>query len=246
VDLPAKGRPQRRTTIVSAAISPVGPAVAAGSAGLTLVAGAPVGAAVAVAVSGWVGSVTALWAVRRVRQQPAPMDPFTVGEPWRSFVFEARRHRRRYSDTVQRLRPGPLRDRLDSAGQRVDAAVDEVGQIARAGHDLTTARRQIADAAGRGLPATPGDDDPAVARARQAQADTAARLDESIEATRRRLTAMDAQLGESVTRAIEIAAGADVDAVLGLESTLETLVDEMESLRLALGETVRRPPPELT
>jgi hypothetical protein len=72
----------------------------------------------------------------------------------------------------------------------------------------------------------------------QAQLDAARRMDELIASTRDRLRLLDAQLGEAVTRAIELSVrpdgGSDLET---LGADVDTLVHELESLRVALDET---------
>jgi len=219
--------------------SPSGVIAAGAAAGLSLVAGLPVGAAVGVGATAWVVRVAvAIPAAVRSRRtrRPVVVDPFTVGEPWRAFVLGARQSSRRYAEALSAVAPGPLRNRLMAVGTRVDDAVSEIGQVARSGHMLTTARRRIDDhALRRQLAAGP---DPAVVDALQAQLDAAERLDATIDATRSRLEVTNAQLGQAVTRAVEISATSDATVTLGgIDSDLAALVDEMEALRQALAET---------
>jgi uncharacterized protein YPO0396 len=224
-------------------ISPSAVIAAGAAAGLSLVAGLPVGAAVGIGGAAWlVRVVVAIPAATRLsrRQEPVLVDPFTVGEPWRTFVIGARQSSRRYAESVATVAPGPLRERLTMVGQRVGIAAAEIGQIARSGHQLTAARRRIDDHGLRRQLDT--DPDPDVATALQAQIDAAERLDATIEATRGRLDVTTAQLGQAVTRAIEIAATSGAAMSLtGVDSDLATLVDEMESLRQALVETAPDP-----
>jgi hypothetical protein len=227
--------------------SPSGVIAAGAAAGLSLAAGLPVAAAVGLGAAAWLVRVAvAVPATVRLRRgrRAGPVDPFTVGEPWRAFVLSARQSSRRYVQALSTVVAGPLRDRLTSVGQRVSAAESEIGQIARSGHALSAARRRIDD---HGLRRQLGTDpDPAVVAAVQSQLDAADRLDATIEATRTRLEVIDAQLGQAVTRAVEIAATSGATTALtGIDSDLATLVDEMEALRQALGETGPPPGPAL-
>lgn len=232
-------------------LSPAGFIAAGAAAGVSLVAGLPVAAAVGVGGAAWLVRVAVAVPAgirsrprRRRRRRPTAVDPFTVGEPWRAFVLGARQTGRNYAKTVAAVPAGPLSDRLGSIGAKVDTAVAEIGQIARAGHALSAARRGI-DGHGlrQQLDAGP---DPVVADALRAQLDTAARLDATITATRARLEVIDAQLGQAVTRAVEIAATADTSTSLGgVDNDIAALVDEMESLRSALAETAIPPGPAL-
>jgi len=250
--VPAGGQPVIRPPVIRppvirAMLSPTAFIAAGAAAGVSLVAGLPVAAAVGVGGAAWLVRVAVAvpagirW---RRRRRPAAVDPFTVGEPWRTFVLGARQTGRHYARTVAAVPAGPLSDRLGSVGVKVDTAVAEIGQIARSGHALSAARRGIDDhGLRRQLDADP---DPVVADALRAQLDTAARLDATITSTRVRLEVIDAQLGQAVTRAVEIAATADTSISLGgVDDDIAALVDEMESLRLALAETDLPPGPAL-
>jgi len=250
----------RSRRVANAMVSPLGLAAGGGAAAVSVLAGLPVAAAAGIGVAAWATRVAV--AIPR-RQRKPEIDPFTVGEPWRGFVLDARRARRRYHEALGSLSPGPLRDRLGEVGTRIDDATGEVWDIARAGHGLSGARRHIDTLAlGRQLEALEaagqsGGADPLAspleispseetAASLRSQLESAARLDEAISSTERRLQALTARLGEVVTRAIEVSAqpGADV-AVTSLGEDLTNLVDQMEALRLALGETGPPPPPEL-
>src|SRR5918998_325948 len=104
------------------------------------VLGLPVWAAVLLGLAVW-----ALNGWRLLPRAPRPerIDPFTVQEPWRRFVQDALQARNRFADAVTRVQPGPLRDRLDEIGQRMQTGVDECWQVARRGEALTRARRGI-------------------------------------------------------------------------------------------------------
>lgn len=176
------------------------------------------------------------------------IDAFQLEDPWRTFVWQAKKSQRQFEDAVKHIHEGPLRDRLREISDRIDTGVSECWQVAQGGDRLTKARARI-DIAGitsemSQLPTgQPLEANPALAetaKALQSQLDTAKRMDEIIGSTRDRLRLLDARLGELVTRVIELSArpqgledlaavGADVDSVVG----------EMEALRLALDETDR-------
>lgn len=120
--------------------SPVGVVGGVAVAAVAVVAGLPVVAAVPVGL--------AVWAVNGWRLLPrAPrrerIDPFTLQEPWRRFVQNALQARNRYAEAVTRVQAGPLRDRLDEIGERMQTGVEECWQIARRGQALARARRGI-------------------------------------------------------------------------------------------------------
>lgn len=229
-----------------------------------LVVGFPAGVVVGAGVGALAWGTRAALAVPWGQRQTA-MDPFTVQEPWRTFVFGAQRAQRRFDEAVGRLARGPLQDRLNMLAMRVDAATGEAWRTAQAGQTLSTARRHIDVPALRrqlgeleDLTEAGGnefdeelDDDPAGiddhassrADALRAQLASAERLDRTIEQTRARLSLLDARLGEAVTRAIELSVRADAGDELGnVGADVDELIDEMEALRQALSETG---PPEL-
>ncbi|HEX5946642.1 MAG TPA: hypothetical protein VFY82_10215 [Acidimicrobiales bacterium] len=244
-------------------------AAAATVAGLPMVAAVPLGV-VAWAVNGW----------RLLPRAPRPerIDPFTLQEPWRRAVQNALQARNRYAEAVTRVQAGPLRDRLDEIGERMQTGVEECWQIARRGQALARARRGIdlaaverrlaqagADpgqigtrgtgagagdqigtgATGAQVPASGGDaappvpSQPAVVESLQVQRATALRLDEVIDSAEAQLRLLGARLDEAVARTLELSAhaGTEAGAVTGLGDDVDSLVSEMESLRLALEET---------
>lgn len=174
------------------------------------------------------------------------INPFELQDPWRTFVWQAKKSQRQFRDAVGHTHEGPLRERLTEISDRIDTGVQECWKVAQGGQALTEARSRIDIASiTRDLSALPTgaplEANPALAdtaKALQAQLDTARRMDEIITTTRDRLRLLDARLGELVTRVLELsvrpqglvdltAIGADVDSVVG----------EMESLRQALDET---------
>lgn len=235
-------------------LSPVGIATGLVAGALVVVAGLPVWAGVAVGVAIW--GLNVLRMLPRGARRPR-IDPFTVQEPWRRFVQDALQARSRFAAAVERAPAGPLRDRLREIAARVDDGVDEAWLIARRGHTLVAARRGIdtADldrqaaalaAGGADAPTDP------VAQAIEVQRATAARLDAVIERSRAELRVLDARLDEAVARTLELTARASTDTagLAGLGTDVDSLVTEMEALRLALDEAdaaslprPRDPPP---
>lgn len=211
--------------------SPSGAVVAIGAGALVAVAGLGVPAAVAVAGAAWVlrVGVGALW---RSPGPPAP-DPFAVGEPWRRYVTSAMRYQRRFEEGCASLPPGPLRERLETLSPRVDDATREIWDIARRGNQISRTRRTLDTPA----PPQPDPDLPETVDARFAHRDAANRIDAVVTATKERLTTLDAQLGAVVARVLEVVATAGAAGELGgVEGDLSHLLDDMEALRLALGE----------
>jgi hypothetical protein len=173
----------------------------------------------------------------RRRRRRERIDPFTVHEPWRRFVQEALQARSRFAATVDRTPKGPLHDRLRAIADRIETGVDETWQIAKRGHHLVAARRQI-DVADLDRRLADPDVEDAVARSLRSQREAVARMDAMIERTESELRVLDARLDEAVARAIELTAraGADASVVAGLGRDVDDLVTEMEALRLALDE----------
>lgn len=190
----------------------LGAAAGAGAA----VAGLPLAAAAGIGAGAWAAGVAV---VLGRRPAGAPIDPFAVGEPWRHFVRDALQAQARFRRTVGTVPPGPLRDRLDDIGARVDGAVAECWRIARHGHAIDRALRDLS-------PSLPS------------QAATAARLTAAASDARDRLRLVDARLDEAAARAAELALGRPDGAAdaAGLSRELEAVVSELESLRLALEE----------
>jgi hypothetical protein len=228
--------------------SPVGVVGGVAVAVAAAVAGLPLWAALVVGLAVW--ALNALRLLPRGRR-PERIDPFTLNEPWRRFVQDALQARTRFAAAVRRTPPGPLRDRLDEIGQRMQTGVEECWLVAKRGQALVTARRGIdlgqidrqlarfgqADGAGRGDAGDPARD--AVTQSLQVQRSTAVRLDGVIDRAQAELRLLDARLDEAVARTLELSAHASTEAgaASGLGTDVDNLVSEMESLRLALEET---------
>jgi hypothetical protein len=230
----------RTPAVARAMFSPSATLLAgAGMAGVVL-AGAPLAIA---AVAG-----AAVWAARvalAVPRKPKEMrvDARAVHEPWRTFVLDAVDARRRFEVAVRRSRPGPLHDRLGDLGRRLDDAVQEVWRIARQGDalqggivflDVDQVQSELADL--QQQPRTPGRD--RAVESLKSQLGAAQRLAKVADDAVDRLRALNAQLDESVARAVELSIGVDDSADLSpLADQVESVVSEMESLRTALEET---------
>jgi hypothetical protein len=242
--------------VARAMTSPGGILAAAAGASAAILAGLPL------ALVGAAGA--AAWALRVALAVPrAPseerIDPFTLSEPWRGFVREAQQAKAAFDDAVRSTKAGPLRERLDEIGARIDDGVRESWRIARAGEALADARsridvrditRQLAELGetlGPGgtppVPPPPGTPLAKTLEALYAQLDTARRMDAVIADTRDRLRLLDARLDEAVTRAVELSVRAAGPAELGgLSHDVDALVADMEALRQALDETDRPAP----
>jgi hypothetical protein len=204
--------------------------------------------AVVLAVVFWL-IATAVPVARKwnARRGPAPVDPFSLREPWRSAVREALQAQDRFRQATASVAPGPLRDRLTTIGQQLERGVEEAGRVARRGQRLEDVRRQIDSESVQAelqrvqavAGVSPGDDQAMMrtAEALRAQLATAERLDGVLGDTRNRLTLLDARLDEAVARTLELSVDADDPNDLGgVNTTVESVLEEMEALRLALDE----------
>ena len=234
--------------VARAITSPSGILLAgAGAAGAILVgAAAPVAAAAA--LGAWAARVAV--SIPRGGRPGDRIDPFRIGEPWRRFVMDAQQAQRKFAETVRRAQAGPVRDRLQSIGSRVDDAVTECWRIARQGDQLDGALRAL-DVPGierdleevheqRREQQGNREADAALYRTQQAvesQLKSAQRLQSVAADAQNRLRLLNAQLDESVARAVEVSLNASDASQLGsLTDDVESVVGELESLRLGLEE----------
>lgn len=173
---------------------------------------------------------------KRVNSLPARIDPFALREPWRFFVRDALSARQRFDEAVADADEGPLRDRLVEIQARMEHAVDVTWDVAQRGQQLTDARRRIdISALERTIESTPADDPRH--RAAAAQAQSHARLAEREDNAKVRLEVLDAQLDETIARAGELATRTGGStAVEALAEQVNGMVDELDSLRIALDE----------
>ena len=193
--------------------------------------------AVAAGIVVWVARVAVSTLVaRRVRGLDPRIDPFALREPWRFFVRDALTARQRFADAVADAESGPLRDRLLEIEARMQHAVAVTWDVAQRGQQLTDARRRIdLRALTRTLEAT-APTDPRH-RAAEAQRASHERLATRENDARERLEILDAQLDETIARASELATRTgDSTDVEVLAAQVNGMVDELDSLRLALDE----------
>jgi hypothetical protein len=171
-----------------------------------------------------------------------PIDPFTVGEPWRHFVQSAQRSRRQLSETIRSTRPGPLRDRLQDIADRLDAGLQEGWEIVKRGNEIDAAIRALdptrlrsrLDMLRAQSSSAPSEDLAAAVASVESQVATAGRLKELSASTADHLRLTQARLDELVARAAEISIGAgDTDR---FSHDVDDLVLELEGLRQAVRE----------
>jgi hypothetical protein len=172
---------------------------------------------------------------RRHRHLPR-IDPFEVGQPWGRFVQGALQAQARYQRAVSAIAAGPLRERLDDIGRRIEEGVQTCWHVAQegaaledleSGLDLAGARRRLAasDAVG-----------PTVVSL-QAQVAAGERLAAMVAEAKERLARLEAGLGLAAATAAELSARRATPAeATGLGDDVEHLVAEMSSLRAAQEE----------
>ena len=193
--------------------------------------------------------------VLRRRRQPesGPLShvrPEEVAPRWRPAVEAALGHRQRFDEVRQLVPDGPVRDRVDSLGGRVDAGVVAVWDLVQRGRvaervlqtidpdaamdQLKNARRRLAAAEER------GDDPDALSREVEVLAGrhaSAQRVWNEVEALGGRLDALDARLGTVVAHAAELAAGTAVTGPLDTAvADLDAAIDSLAATRAALAE----------
>src|SRR5688500_5307265 len=97
-----------------------------GAVAAAVVAGAPL------AVAGVLGGLA--WGARigfeLVRGRGEGVGAFRLSVPWKRFVIDAQNAQARYRRAVKRSRSGPLKERLEELGQRIDQAVLECWRVA--------------------------------------------------------------------------------------------------------------------
>jgi hypothetical protein len=204
--------------------------------------------ALVLAVVAWL-IATAIPVYRRwdAQRGPGAVDPFSLREPWRTAVRDALQAQDRYRQATASVAPGPLKDRLTAIGQQLQRGVEEAGRVARRGQRLEDVRRQINSESAlaelqrvEAVVDVSPTGDPSLSRtaeALRAQLATADRLDRVLGDTRNRLGLLDARLDEAVARTLELSVDADDPEDLGgLNTTVESVLEEMEALRLALDE----------
>ncbi len=206
-----------------------------------IVLGLPALAVVGVGSFAWLARVATLLP----RRKHDGIDPMSIGDPWRRFVREALDAQRRYRKAVAAANPGPLRDRLVEIGERIDEGVQECWRVARRGDALVDAignldpagaRREL-DAAKQAAKLNPSDNAKATVEALESQAASADRLIGVASEAQDELRLLDARLDEAVARAVELSIRAeDVGELGGLGGDVETLVSDLETLRVSLDE----------
>ena len=176
------------------------------------------------------------------------IDPFAVNEPWRHAVIDAKVAGKRFEEATRKFRSGPLQESLEAVGGRLDDAVQECWRIAKQGQLIADARKAINDREIRwelerqASQMPEGNANPTQARtiaSLQSQLATADRMDKLIASTRDELDLINARLDESVTQAIELSVSNRSEGIDPLGADVESIVDDLETLRLALNDVDR-------
>jgi hypothetical protein len=231
--------------VARAITSPTGILALGAGAGLGILTGGGIVAAVVGGLVAWAARV-GLAIPRAPREER--IDPFTLSEPWRHYVQDAIQAHNRFKEAVHAAREGPMRDRLQEIDDRVRTGVQEVWRIARRGHDLVDARRRVdpesirreiaATDANASQPWATGSAMQRTMESLKAQLATVERLERVIADADSRLRLLNARLDEAAARTIELSVQAsDVADLGGLGDDVDTMVEEMEALRQAIEET---------
>jgi hypothetical protein len=227
--------------VARAIMSPLGIVLFGAAAAATILVGAPIAAAAGVGVLAWGGRVLA--AVPRSRERGDRIEPFTLGDPWRSYVVGAQQSKERFDRMVDDMAAGPLKERLADLASRLDDGVAESWRIARRGNDISGALARLntvsAQAELAELRATVGNTVPERSTAKtiealEAQIASEQRLQRIAGDAQSRLRLLDARFDELVARGVEVSIGAGDTDVFGDE--VDGLISDLESLRTALEE----------
>lgn len=244
--VPARARTR---SVAEAVVSPSAILAAGVGAAAVIAGGLPLLLAPVAAGAAWLARVAL--AVPKAPKGEV-IDPFTVSEHWRRMVIDAQQAKSRFDKTVQRTRSGPLRERLDDVGSRIEDAVEECWRIAVQGDALEAAYQQLdVKSVHRELDelersSTSPEAAERTRRALRSQLDSAERIATVARDARDRLRVLNAQLDEAVARAVELSVSTvtDAAAVRPLTDDVESLVGDLESLRQGMEEaTSARPMP---
>jgi hypothetical protein len=186
--------------------------------------------------------------VFRRRRPVAPADPLAAVDPalvsaaYRAPVEDALRARRQFAELVAGVASGPLRDRLDELGGRVDAGVLAVWGTATHAMELervlaTLDPERVTDQLKR---ARRDGADPAVVEPLAARFASVQRLLNALDEMRRGLPLLEARLGTAVARTAELtltSPAASAPAALdALSAELDGVTLELHALTAATHE----------
>lgn len=215
---------------------------------VAVAAGAPLVLAVGVGAAVYAG-----WVARKLPKAPRSatdprIDLSRLRDPWRWYVKEAQDSQARFRQAVAGTSSGPLAERLEQIGERLDDGVAECWRIANRGQELEAALAQLVPvdqveeriAKLRAGPTSPTTE--SLVDALRGQADSYRRIAVTAQDARDRLQVLEVRLDEAVARAVELSLRADDPVALGgLGADVDRLVGEMEALRegleIAAGQT---------
>lgn len=185
-------------------------------------------------------TVAVAMAARRRAAVP-DLDPFTLSEPWRNFVRDARHSKDALRDTLRSTSEGPLRDRLTDIATRLDSAVVDLWTVALRGDQVDAAIMRLDPTRLRSrlstLQAQAGDGRDGAITSVESQLASADRLKALSASTADRLRLTQARLDELVARAAEVSVGmSDTETY---SQDVDDLIIEVEALRLAVAEADR-------
>lgn len=149
----------------------------------------------------------------RRRRRRVRIDPFAVGEPWRHLVKGALQARARYDRAVGGVAAGPLRERLDDIGRRIEEGTRQCWEVAQRGCALQDAVSTLDDGEAK------------------------VRLTAMVTDAQEQLARLEAGLGQAAAAAVELSARqATAVEATALGEGVEHLVDDVAVLRSALDE----------
>ena len=187
-----------------------------------------------------IGIALAVVVLRTIMRRRGPravsIDPFAVGEPWRRHIAAALSSQTRYTKLVGATQPGPLRDRLQTIGISVQAAVQEIWQVSKRGDGLDDTLRTLNAASLRNQLDRAVDD--AARNSLQSQLDAADRIRSTRDDADTELRSLTARMGELVTQAAEVSLGVDATDAIG--SAVDDVVTQLEAMRLAVDDVSGR------
>lgn len=230
--------------VAQAMMSPLGIVLFGTAAAASIVIGLPIAAAAGVGALAWGGNV--LTAVQKGATPSARVPAQQLSEPWRGYALQAEASKQRFDKVVAGVAPGPLRERLQQLSGRLDDGIEESWRIARRGHDIvaaaatidtTSATHELASLRHSIGDATPKPAQAATIQALEAQLASVNRMASLAESSRDRLRLLDARFDELVARTVEVSVGSGDTDILG--DDVDGLVNELESLRMAMEETDR-------
>jgi hypothetical protein len=177
---------------------------------------------------------------RRAPEDPlAHIDPAAVSPRFAAAVAGALDARRRYAEMLAGVQAGPVRERLEASGARLETGVVAVWDVAQRATQVERTLgaldpERVTDEYKR---ARRSDADPELAAVLAQRFASVQRLLNTLDDTDARLRLLDARLGATVAGAAEVALGvAGASGADAIGSDLDGAVAELDALRTALDE----------